>query len=103
MKANTNWEFVVAHEFEVVGVVIRNDSGVFMAAVAQYHPRVKDATRAEFLACSRAANLAGELVLSELIIETNSLEVMGMLAQKEVNRSNYGSLVQDLKMKLSPF
>lgn len=46
-----------------------------MAAVAQYHPRVKDATRAEFLACSRAANLAGELVVSKLIIETDSLEV----------------------------
>ncbi|KAF2927569.1 hypothetical protein DAI22_06g215100 [Oryza sativa Japonica Group] len=39
VKANTDWAFVMAHKFRAVEVVMRNDSGGFMAAVAQYHPK----------------------------------------------------------------
>lgn len=85
------------------GVALRNGSGNFLVAATHFYPSLCDATMAEALVCLQAVQLASELGVSKVILETDSLEVQKMVADVEVNRSMYGAIVQGFKHWLSYF
>jgi ribonuclease HI len=93
----------VANSKGTLGVVLRNESGDFLGPAAHFYPSMCDATMAEALACLQAVQLASELGVSKVILETDSLEVQKMVADEEVNRSMYEAIVQGFKHWLSLF
>uniref|UniRef100_A0A0D9XDM1 RNase H type-1 domain-containing protein n=1 Tax=Leersia perrieri TaxID=77586 RepID=A0A0D9XDM1_9ORYZ len=58
---------------------------------------------AEILACSRAVDLAREMGTEKLIIESDSMEVIRLISQKKIDRSEYGLASEEVKRKLRGF
>uniref|UniRef100_A0A0D9XR73 Neprosin PEP catalytic domain-containing protein n=1 Tax=Leersia perrieri TaxID=77586 RepID=A0A0D9XR73_9ORYZ len=81
------------------GVIVRDDSGRFLAASVHFFPCVLDAISAEIKATSRAVELAAELRLSKVLIETDSTKVLRLLAEDGRGRSIYAMQILDLKLK----
>jgi hypothetical protein len=61
-------------------------------------PRVTDPERAELLVCHHAVNLAKELGLMKIALETDCTVVVAKLRDK--NRSIHGTLVEEIKASL---
>jgi ribonuclease HI len=61
---------------------------------------VTDPERAELLACRHAVNLAKELGLRKIALETDCSGVVAKLQASDKNRSIHGPLVEEIKASL---
>ena len=72
------------------GVVVRDHHGGFKAGACHFFPIVTDPERAELLACRRGAQLAKELGVRKVIIETDCLSAVVKIGKMELDRSGHG-------------
>jgi ribonuclease HI len=57
----------------------------------------------ELLACRRAVNLAKEMQVQKVMLESDSTGVIGKLLKEGLDRSAYGQLVEEIKAILKNF
>ena len=72
------------------GVVVSNDKGEVMAALAARGPSVQDSEEAEVLACRRAVEFAMEAGFTEIILEGDNVNVMKAIMGPGTNSSRLG-------------
>jgi ribonuclease HI len=82
------------------GVIIRDHHGIPQAGACHFFPRVTDPERAELLACRHAVNLAKELGMRKIALETDCSGVVAKLQASDKNRSIHGPLVEEIKASL---
>ena len=85
------------------GLVLRGDQGDFRAAACNFFAGVADAETTELMACRRAVELASEINVEKLHLETDSKVVASMLGDTNKNLSASGPLVEEIKQMLSWF
>jgi ribonuclease HI len=85
------------------GVVLRDHHGGFLAGACHFFPSVSDPEQAELLACRRGLVVAKELGLEKVLLETDCAAVVSKLHGKEMDRSIYGPLVDEVKLMLQEF
>ena len=103
IKANADGAFSQALNQGGGGVVLRDHHGRFTAGACCFFPLVTDPERAELLACQRALELAREMKVRKVILETDSMTVKGKLEAAELDRSAHGPLIENIKRALSDF
>jgi ribonuclease HI len=85
------------------GVVLRDHHGVFLAGACRFPPYVIDPEQAELLACRRGLEVAKELGLEKVLLETDCAAVVSKLHCRERDQSLHGPLVEDVKLMLQDF
>lgn len=83
------------------GVVVRDHQGTFKAGACHAFANVAVAEHAELLACRRGVQLATEIGATKFILETDNQAVARVLNSGEMDRSRFGSLIQEIKEMLS--
>jgi hypothetical protein len=61
-----------------------------------FFPHVSDPERAELMACHRAIQVAKNLGVTKIVLETDCLSAAGKLRDKDLDRSGHGLLVEDM-------
>jgi ribonuclease HI len=82
-----------------IGVVVRNESGEVVAALAKVIPFVEDPTAAEAIAAWHAVNLCVDRGFHQVVLERDSQIVVSALNQTSPSWSSYGQLLEDTKVK----
>lgn len=103
IKANANGAFVASDGNGGGGVVLRDHHGDFRGGACHFFSFVSDPECAELLACRRAVNLAKEIGITKLALETDSTAVAAKLPSMERDRSVHGPLVEEVKALLGEF
>jgi ribonuclease HI len=85
------------------GVVFRDYHGGFLRGVCHLFPSVADAGQAELLACRQGLEVAKELGLGKVLLETDCSTVVSKLQCEEKDRSIHGHLVEEIKVLLRDF
>lgn len=76
----------------------RNDPhGVFLGGACHFFPIAGDSVHAELLACRRGVQLALEVGVQKIILETDNQGVAQSLAQQEIDRSRFAPLVKEMR------
>lgn len=76
----------------------RNDPhGVFLGGACHFFPIAGDSVHAELLACRREVQLALEVGVQKIILETDNQGVAQSLAQQEIDRSRFAPLVKEMR------
>lgn len=96
VKLNTDAGFDAGNCTESTGVVIRDNFGRVVAAVARWFDGVPDALTAEALAAKEGIELAVELGLERVILEVDCLGLVNLLKDTEASRSSIGGLCFDI-------
>lgn len=84
------------------GAVIRDHHGRFHAGTCHFFPIATEPELVELLACKRAVNLAKEMGISKLVLESDCKELVTKISSKEKDLSQYGPLVEEIKSLLLP-
>lgn len=100
IKANTNGATAMNLGVGGGGAILRDHHGSFVAGACHFFLSISDPEQAELLACRRAVQVASELGVRKLMLETDSQTVAYMLRDRELNRSVHGMLVEEIKMML---
>ncbi|KAL0006476.1 hypothetical protein SO802_014037 [Lithocarpus litseifolius] len=79
------------------GVVVRNDKGEVLAALAARGTFVQDSEEAEVLACRRAVEFAIEAGFMEIILEGDNINVMKAIMDPGTNCSRLGYVYDDIR------
>jgi ribonuclease HI len=82
-----------------IGMIVRNEKGEFVAAMAKVLPSINDPTVAEALAAWHAVNLCVEKGFHKIVLEGLSLVVVSALNKPLPTWSSYGQLIEDIKVK----
>jgi ribonuclease HI len=85
------------------GVVLRDHHGQFLAGASHFLTFVADPEGAEVEAYKRALVLARNLGVAKVCLETDSLSVVSKLRSRELDRSLYGPVLEEIKALLSGF
>ncbi|KAL4314926.1 hypothetical protein AHAS_Ahas15G0133900 [Arachis hypogaea] len=94
MKVNV--DAAVPHDINGgVGVVIRNEMGIIMAAATQAIPYPLEEHEAEAYAAFWGLNFAKDCCFSKVILESDNIEVMGALKQRRCFNSCFGTFITD--------
>jgi ribonuclease HI len=102
-KVNADGAFVKESGEGGCGVVLRNHHGEFVSAACHFLPLATDPERAEILACKRALQLAKEMEVTKVCLETDYLSAVVKLRSSEKDRSAHGPLVEEIKELLWSF
>jgi ribonuclease HI len=86
-----------------IGVVIRNHNGDCSAACSELVEEVTTPEIAEALALRRALSLAGAEGFDKLIVASDCLSLVQRVNSSEIDRSQVGVVVQDIKAIASGF
>jgi hypothetical protein len=81
-------------------IVLRDEHGSFMAGAFHFFPSVSDPERSELLACRSVVQLAKNMGISRLMLETDCLGAKAKLVGNELDRSMHGPLVEEIKVLL---
>lgn len=85
------------------GVLIRQPDGVFTAGKCSRLPGVHDPLLAELLAAKEGLLLANQQGLQKVMLEMDCSEAVRKLKNAELDRSLYGPLIQEIKVRASLF
>lgn len=99
-KANTDGATTKSGERGGGGVILRDHNGAFCAAACHFYPTTSDPEMLELLACKRAAQLAVEMNIQKLLIETDCKGLSSMLNDSKRNLSAIGPVIEDVKSLL---
>ena len=86
-----------------LGVIIRNDLGLVMAASSQIIPLPTSVEMVEVLAARNAICLARELQFNKVIVEGDSEVVIKSLNSSNVSSTSFGHIVRDIKIVSTAF
>jgi hypothetical protein len=103
-----NWDaaFNLSNKRMGIGVVARDSLGRVVAAKAKVFPYIADPATGEALGARLAVSLGCELGFTDVILEGDSLVVIGALKKHDVCLSSYGHLIDDAKqglLRMQPF
>jgi hypothetical protein len=98
-----NWDAALQQETKNmgVGVVIRDDSGAFVAAISKIVPYIVDPLTAETVAVWHAAQLVCEMGYQHVLLERDSLSVISALKKEGHCGIGCGQLISYTKLILS--
>jgi ribonuclease HI len=68
-----------------------------------FFPHASNPKRAELMACHRAVQVAQNMGVTKIVLETDCLSATRMLRSKDLDRSGHGPLVEDIKELLKSF
>ena len=103
MKVNFNGAFFEGERKAGLGAIIRNDSGLVMAALSQNIPLPTSVEIVEVLAACQALWFAKELGFQKLFIEGDSETIINAINGENMARSEFGHILQDIKSLISSF
>lgn len=86
-----------------IGVIIRNDQGLAMAALSQQIPSPASVEMVEVIAARRALMFAKELGFDKIEVEGDSEIVVNAIAGDYMDNSYWGHVLQDVKFLFSSF
>ena len=99
-KLNFDAAIFKEHNSSGFGVVIRNNQGEVMAAMASRRPPVSCSEEAETLACRKALEFAVDTGFSELLVEGDNANVMRAISSSTMNFSVLGNVIADIHCNL---
>jgi hypothetical protein len=76
---------------------VRDHHGSPIAGACHFFPLVSDPERAELLACCCAIQLAKDVGVRRLALETDCMGPMTKMSSKDLHRSVHGPLVEEIK------
>ena len=94
-KVNFDGATFVDENCSGLGVVVRDEAGLVIAAMATRVPQLLQAIEIEALAANKALEFAQELDLTDVVLEGDSLLVMAALNSKNPVLAPYGLMIQD--------
>ena len=103
MKVNFDRALFKETDSAGLGVIIRNDLGLVMAASVQIIPLPTSVETVEVLAARNAICLARELQFNKVIIEGDSEVVIKSLNSSNVSSTSFGHIVRDIKIISAAF
>ena len=80
-----------------IGVVIRDEHGLVIAALSQCIPLPSSVSMVEALAVRQALIFAQEISVFSVKVEGDSLQVIRAINNKKLDRSGLGHIIQDIK------
>ena len=86
-----------------LGVIIRNDLGLVMAASTQVIPLPTSVETVEVLAAHNAICLARELQFNKVIIEGDSEVVIKAFNSSNISSTGFGHIIRDIKIVSTAF
>ena len=86
-----------------VGVVIRDEQGLMVAAMADKIPLPYSVTAVEILAAVKALRFAGDIGLESFILEGDSRITIDALAGDNMEHAEFGNLIKEAKWLSSQF
>ncbi|KAK2980494.1 hypothetical protein RJ640_007750 [Escallonia rubra] len=96
-KLNFDASFVDQSGSGGIGLILRNETGLFLIAKAIHLSHCLHARNAEALAARKALNLASEMLLSHLIVEGDSCGVISFVDTNQPLPPNIEVIVLDCK------
>ncbi|XP_062155184.1 uncharacterized protein LOC133863239 [Alnus glutinosa] len=84
-----------------LGVVIRDNGGVLVAALVQTVPHITDPTHAEAMAAWKAVSFCSDLGLRRATFEGDSLQVVSAMRKDEPCWTSFSQLIEDSMVLLS--
>ena len=103
VKANFDGALFKELDYAGLGVIIRNDLGLVMAASSQVIPLPASVEMVEVLAARNAICLARDLQFSRVIVEGDSEVVIKALNCPTVPSSSIGHIIRDIKIIFAAF
>lgn len=81
-------------------MVLRDHHGAFVAGACSFFPSIAEPEQAELMACRCAVQVANEMGIQKLVLETDSKTVASKLCDQEKDRSIFGPIVEETKKLL---
>ena len=81
-----------------IGVVIRDEHDLVIAALSQRIPLPSSVSMVEALAARRALTFAKEISIFSVEVEGDSLQVIRAINNKKLDRSGLGHIIHDIKL-----
>lgn len=103
IKVNADGAVTKAMEQGGGGAVPRDHHGVFLAGTCHFFPNITDPELSELLACRRALQLAKEVDVHKVILESDSQEVVRKVSAQIRDLSANSMVVHDVKELLESF
>ncbi|KAL6178236.1 hypothetical protein ACLB2K_049755 [Fragaria x ananassa] len=103
LKINIDGSFIDSNRCGGVGVVVRNDMGLGIAAVARPFKHAHSALNMEFEACRIGLLLGIHQGWSDIDIESDSILLVAALEREEEDLSEVGRVLGDCKDYMSAF
>jgi ribonuclease HI len=101
LKLNVDGAYVVHTGATCVGIILRNNEGAVLLAACRSLNFCSLALDAELQACLMGVRLALDHSNEDLIVETDSLELVRMARNTLKDGSSLGPAVEDLKLLLA--
>lgn len=101
LKFNVDGAYTPGNQHGAWGVVVRNSEGTLVAARAGRVEYVADAFGTELCAVEKAIDLAAELGVVRLMIETDALLVEQALNRRAPNFSKEAQVIEDIKVQIN--
>jgi hypothetical protein len=100
-----NWDIAIDRECQQmgIGVVIRDDTELCIAAMAMVIPHVLEPTTAEGLGAWRAVLLCWDLGLSNFVLEGDSKTLVSGINEATQYLSRFGHIIDSIRDQLKSF
>lgn len=98
LKVNFDGALFAEENIAGLGVIIRNDSGLVMAALSQQIPLLASVEMVEVLAARRALWFAKELGFQRLIVEGDSEAIINSINGDYMAWSEFRHILQDISL-----
>ena len=103
MKVNFDGALFKETDSAGLGIIIRNDLGLVMAASSQIIPLPTSVEMVEVLAACNAICPARELQFNKVIVEGDSEVVIKSLNSSNVSFTSFGHIVRNIKIVFAAF
>lgn len=88
---------------EGIGVIARDCEGVALGAMSSSIPLAQSVADVEALACWRAVKFALELGLTRVVLEGDSVVIIGALIHENGEVASYGNIFEDIRLHVIAF
>lgn len=99
-KANSDDTMTKLSDKEGRGRVLWDHHGQFLMAMCYFFPFTSDPELVELKSCRWVVQLAMEMGLPKLVVETDSKKVVAKLIDPERDKSAYGPMMKEVKVLL---
>ena len=97
LKVNFDGALFAKENIASLGIIVRNESGLVMAALTQQILLPASVEMVEMLAARRALWFAKELAFHSLIVEGDSEIIINSINGDNMAQSKFGHILQDIK------
>ena len=101
IKCNCDGAFLASTHRGGSGIILRNEHGIFQAAANKAYVQVTSPFHSELNALLDGLRLAETLDLDRVLFETDCLMLIQALQQQDLDLSNMGSIIAEMKDLLS--